>query len=117
MTTHPPNSSGIVALELLNILERFEPPAPEAFGAAGVTDAEWIHVGIEAAKLVMADRNAHLTDPEFHDVPIERLLSKDHAAALADRIRREHAADAPAATVPGAAERSTSRPSTATATR
>ena len=100
VTTHPPNSSGIVGLELLNVLEQFAPPPPESFGPFGVTDAEWIHLGIEAAKLVMADRDAHLTDPEFVDVPVELLLSKGHATDLAAAIRRTHAAPAPAATVP-----------------
>src|SRR5436190_3411641 len=38
VTTHPPNSSGIVALQILSVLSRFEPPRPEAFGADGVTD-------------------------------------------------------------------------------
>ena len=61
VTTHPPNSSGIVALELINILETFEPPASIAFGPLGVDDARWIHLGIEAAKLAMADRDFHLT--------------------------------------------------------
>jgi gamma-glutamyltranspeptidase len=100
VTTHPPNSSGIVALELLNVLEQFPPPGPAAFGPSGVTDVEWVHVGIEAAKLVMADRDAHLTDPEFYDVPVDLLLSKGHAGDLAAAIRRSHAAEAPAATVP-----------------
>jgi gamma-glutamyltranspeptidase / glutathione hydrolase len=100
VTTHPPNSSGIVGLELLNVLEQFPPPPVDAWGALGVSDAEWIHVAIEAAKLVMADRDAHLTDPEFSDVPVDRLLSKRHAADLAAAIRRTHAAQAPAATVP-----------------
>jgi gamma-glutamyltranspeptidase/glutathione hydrolase len=100
VTTHPPNSSGIVALELLNVLEQFEAPGPEAFGARGVTDVEWIHTAIEAAKLAMADRDAHLTDPDFVDIPVERLLSKEYAAGLAARIDAAHAAPAPAATVP-----------------
>jgi len=76
VTTHPPNSSGIVALELLNILETFDPPASAAFGPNGVEDARWIHLGIEAAKLAMADRDASLTDPEHFDVPVQRLTSK-----------------------------------------
>ena len=97
VTTHPPNSSGIVALELLNVLEAgglpeagaFEaggPAAAGAFGAGGVTDVRWIHRSIEAAKLAMADRDAHLTDPEFHDIPVARLLDKGYAAELAARI-------------------------------
>jgi len=100
VTTHPPNSSGIVALELLNVLEQFPPPSASSFGPSGVTDPEWIHLAIEAAKLVMADRDAHLTDADFMEMPVERLLSKDHASDLATAIRRTHAAPAPAATVP-----------------
>jgi gamma-glutamyltranspeptidase len=100
VTTHPPNSSGIVALELLNILETFDPPAAEAFGPLGCTDAGWIHRGIEAAKLAMADRDAHLTDPEFVDIPVERLISKAYAAELAGRIDPGRAAPAPEATSP-----------------
>ncbi|MGH2408711.1 MAG: gamma-glutamyltransferase, partial [Candidatus Limnocylindrales bacterium] len=42
-TSHPPNSSGPVALQLLNVLERFEPPPPSAFDGRGVTDARWVH--------------------------------------------------------------------------
>jgi gamma-glutamyltranspeptidase/glutathione hydrolase len=100
VTTHPPNSSGIVALELLNVLEQFEGPSPDAFGPHGVTDVEWIHTVVEAAKLAMADRDAYLTDPEFADIPVERLLSNEYAAELAARIDASHAAPAPAATVP-----------------
>jgi gamma-glutamyltranspeptidase/glutathione hydrolase len=92
VTTHPPNSSGIVALELLNLLETFDPPAAEAFGPAGVADARWIHLGIEAAKLAMADRDRWLTDPEFLDIPVERLLSKAYAAELARSIDPARAA-------------------------
>jgi gamma-glutamyltranspeptidase/glutathione hydrolase len=100
VTSHPPNSSGLVALEIIKILERFEPPAPAAFGPAGVTDPRWIHLGIEASKLAMADRDAHLTDPEFRDVPVDFLISNDHAAELAATINPRRASRPPAATVP-----------------
>ena len=100
VTTHPPNSSGIVALELLNILETFEPPAPSAFGPNGVEDVRWVHLGIEAAKLAMADRDRYLTDPEFLDISVETIVSKDHARALAVLIDPERAARPPAATNP-----------------
>jgi gamma-glutamyltranspeptidase len=85
VTSHPPNSSGVVALELLNILEEFEPPVG-AFRGGGLHDPSWAHVVIEAAKLAMADRDAHLTDPEARELPIERLLDKVHAAMLAALI-------------------------------
>ena len=100
VTTHPPNSSGIVALELLAILARFEPPPPAAFGADGVTDALWIHLGIEAAKLAMADRDAYLTDPAFREIPTDRLIDPAYAATLAARIDPRHVARPPAATNP-----------------
>jgi gamma-glutamyltranspeptidase/glutathione hydrolase len=98
--THGPNSSGIVALELLALLGRFAPPPREAFGPDGVTDAGWVHLGIEAAKLAMADRDRHLADPEHSDVPVARLLGDAHLSALAGRISRAHAAPAPNATTP-----------------
>jgi gamma-glutamyltranspeptidase/glutathione hydrolase len=97
VTTHPPNSSGLVALELLSILAQFDPPSPSAFGPDGVRDPAWIHLGIEAAKLAMADRDLHLTDPAFHDIPVEHLLDPAHAAELARLIDPHHAA-LPAAT-------------------
>ena len=100
VTTHPPNSSGIVALELLNILESFEPPPPAAFGPDGVGEARWIHLGIEASKLAMADRDFHLSDPEFVEIPVESLLSKAHAADLARLIDPDRAARPPASTLP-----------------
>jgi gamma-glutamyltranspeptidase/glutathione hydrolase len=95
VTTHRPNSSGLVALELLNVLERFDPPPP-----GGEPDVRWVHLGIEAAKLAMADRDAHLTDDAFHDIPIDRLLDKAYAAELARRIDERRASPAPAARNP-----------------
>ncbi len=100
VTTHPPNSSGVVALEILSILARFEPPASSAFGPAGVTDPAWIHLGIEASKLAYADRDAYLTDPKHRDVPVDRLLDPGYAAEQAARIDRRRAARPLAATNP-----------------
>jgi gamma-glutamyltranspeptidase/glutathione hydrolase len=100
VTTHPPNSSGVVALELLGILAELEPPSPDAFGPDGVTDPAWIHAGIEAAKLAMADRDRYLTDPAFRDVPVEQLLDRASLASLAARIDPRRAAPPPVATNP-----------------
>ena len=103
VTSHPPNSSGLLALEILRILERFAPPARAAFGDRGWTDASWIHLQLEAAKLVFADRDRLLTDPEFRDVPVGELLSSEHVGALARRIdpRRADPAPPPARTLVG----------------
>ena len=97
VTTHAPNSQGFVALEILNILERFEPPS----GPEPAATARWLHLGIEASKLAMADRDRFLTDPDFADIPLDRLIAKDYASELAARIDPARASAAPAATVPG----------------
>ena len=96
VTTHPPNSSGLVALEILNILEQFEPPEADAFAGGQGADARWVHLGVEAAKLAMADRDDHLTDPEFYPVPVQRLLDKARARELAARIDPRRATPAAA---------------------
>lgn len=106
VTSQPPNSSGLVALELLNILEAGGPAPGPLFGAdsdghgRAVADARWIHRAVEAAKLAMADRDAHLTDPEFHDIPVARLLDRGYAAELAARIDPDRASNPPPASNP-----------------
>jgi gamma-glutamyltranspeptidase/glutathione hydrolase len=84
--SHPPNSSGVVALQLLSILGALDPPHPDAFGPAGVADPHWIHLGVEAAKLAMRDRDATLTDPEARAVPVDHLLDPGYARELARDI-------------------------------
>ncbi|MFN8523458.1 MAG: gamma-glutamyltransferase [Chloroflexota bacterium] len=81
----PPNSMGWVLQEELNIVENFD-----LRGAAGslaaVPSADYVHLLVEAKKLAFADRERYATDPRFGEVPLERLLSKEHAAGLAREI-------------------------------
>jgi gamma-glutamyltranspeptidase/glutathione hydrolase len=95
VTTHPPNSSGMLALLLLRVLERFEPPKGAAFDGRGWSSGSWIHLMLEAAKLAYADRDAYLADPAARDVPVDTLLSDRHVAELAARIDRRRADPAP----------------------
>ncbi len=94
-TTHPPNSSGLVALEILNVLALAEPPPGARFTGRGWSDAAWIHRQLEAAKLVFADRDAYLTDPDVRGIPVDELLGRDHAVGLAARIDPLRADPAP----------------------
>jgi len=64
---------GPVFLQQLNLLEGFD------LAAMGHNRADYIHTVIECAKLAFADRNAHYADPEFVEVPLTRLLSKEYA--------------------------------------
>ncbi len=95
VTSHPPNSSGVFALLLLRVLERCGPPAGARFGGRGWSSAAWVHVMLEAAKLVYADRDAVLGDPAARGVPVDELLSDAHVEALAARIDRRRADAAP----------------------
>jgi gamma-glutamyltranspeptidase/glutathione hydrolase len=90
-TSHPPNSTGVVALELLGILARFHPPARDAFGPRGIADPDWVHILLEAARLTLADRDAHLTDPAWMaPADLALLLDPGHVAELAGRIDPQH---------------------------
>jgi gamma-glutamyltranspeptidase len=86
VTSHPPNSSGMVALELLAILAALEPPQPGVFAEGQGADARWVHLGIEAAKLAFADRDRWLTDPDTLEIPVGELLDPRRAARLAASI-------------------------------
>ncbi|MGH2355905.1 MAG: gamma-glutamyltransferase family protein, partial [Chloroflexota bacterium] len=82
----PPNSSGHVLLQELNVLESFD------LRGLGWISAEAIHLMVEAKKLAFADRERYLADPDFVQVPIGGLLSKDYAAERRRLIDRGKAA-------------------------
>lgn len=69
----PPNSQGIAALQMLNILEGYD------LRSMGFGTAEYIHTFVEAKKLVYEDRAKFYADPDFYDAPLEKLLSKSYA--------------------------------------
>ena len=96
VTTHPPNSSGLVALQLLRVLERFALPANASFDGRGWSSAAWVHLMLEAAKLAYTDRDQFLGDPAAREIPVEALLSDRRAAALAARIDPRSANRSPA---------------------
>lgn len=77
---HPPNSQGIVHLLVLNILEGFD------LRAMGDGSPEYLHVVVEATKLAYAERERHITDPAFADIPTDWLVSKEYADELRSRI-------------------------------
>jgi gamma-glutamyltranspeptidase len=82
----PPNSQGLTALEMLNIIEGYN------LKSLGYQTPEYLHIMLEAKKLAFADRDQYISDPDFVDVPVERLLSKDYAAQQRARINLHRAA-------------------------
>ncbi len=69
----PPNGQGIAALQMLNILEGYDISAMDPDGS------EYAHLLIETKKLAYEDRATYYGDPEFNDIPVENLLSKEYA--------------------------------------
>jgi gamma-glutamyltranspeptidase/glutathione hydrolase len=76
----PPNTQGIAALLGFNILEGFD------VKALGHNSAEYFHHFCEAKKLAFRDRDRYVTDPEFAEIPLERLLDKQYAGTLRSMI-------------------------------
>src|SRR6185369_5253567 len=82
----PPNSQGLAALQMLNILESFD------LRAMGRASADYWHVMTEAKKLAFADRARWYADPAFATIPVNELLDKRYAKARAARIITDRAA-------------------------
>ena len=83
----PPNGQGIAALQMLNILEAYD------IAAMGLYSADYVHLFAEAKKLAFEDRARFYADPAFHDIPVERLISKEYAAERRALIDPEKAAE------------------------
>jgi gamma-glutamyltranspeptidase/glutathione hydrolase len=76
-----PPAGGVVVAEMLRILERFD------LAGLGHNTPDYIRVVAEAMKIAGRDKEEHIGDPAFRPVPMEMLLSDDHADACAARIR------------------------------
>ena len=76
----PPNTQGIAALMMLNLMEQF--PMSEY----GFHSVKAMHTMIEAKKLAYADMLRYVGDPRFSQIPVEQMLDKNHAAERAKLI-------------------------------
>jgi gamma-glutamyltranspeptidase/glutathione hydrolase len=83
----PPTAGGLHLIEMLNILEGFDPRA------LGFGTAEYFHLIAEVLKIGFADRNACTGDPAFVDIPVGRLISKEYAASRRAQIRTDRAGE------------------------
>lgn len=74
VVTMPPSSAGgVMLLELLNIVERFD------LRAAGPDTAASLHLMSEAMKLAQLDRTRYIGDPDFSRLPVAELISQAYA--------------------------------------
>ncbi len=82
----PPNGQGTAALQILNIMEGYD------IASMGFGSLEYIHAFVEAKKLAYEDRAKYYSDPDFNQLPIEELISKEYSAERRKLIDPERAA-------------------------
>jgi gamma-glutamyltranspeptidase/glutathione hydrolase len=79
----PPSSGGIAVQQMLNVLEPFD------LRALGFGGSRYLHLVSEVMRLAFADRSRWLGDPDFTEVPVAGLLSRDYAAQLREGLRTD----------------------------
>ncbi len=89
IATNQPPGGGIMLVEMLNILEHFD------LAALGHNSAEYLRVVAEAMKRATIDKDRHVGDPAFVDVPVQRLTARGYAAEIAAAINAGEKSDVP----------------------
>lgn len=75
-----PWSQGPTLPIALNILNGYD------VKGLGHNTPEYLHLITETLKAAFSDRHHHIGDPDFYPVPIDQLLSEEHAAQWRERI-------------------------------
>ena len=81
VTMGPPSSGGIHIIQMLNILEKYD------LVKMGHNSPTYTALLTEVMKYAYADRSKYLGDPDFFDVPLKTLISKEYAAAINRQIK------------------------------
>lgn len=76
----PPSSGGIHLIQMLNILENYN------LAKSGHNTAKTMHLLIEAMRSAYADRSLYLGDPDFEQVPTNKLINKAYAKSISEQI-------------------------------
>ncbi|MGH8033409.1 MAG: gamma-glutamyltransferase [Luteimonas sp.] len=92
----PPNSQGIAALQILNLLEPYD------LKKYGFGSVEHVHLFTEAKKLAFADRAALYADPDFYNTPVAKLVSKAYATERGKLISMDRSTRVVAPGIPAA---------------
>ncbi|KAI0788629.1 gamma-glutamyltranspeptidase [Abortiporus biennis] len=80
----PPNGQGITALLALGILDNIEEQGKvESLLELEHNSALYLHTLIEALRLAFADSQYYVTDPDFSNIPVDKLLNKEYLASRA----------------------------------
>jgi gamma-glutamyltranspeptidase/glutathione hydrolase len=85
ITSPPPSAGGIGLLQMLGMLDG------SGYEKGGAGSAASIHYVAEVMRRFYADRSEYLGDPDFYQVPIQKLLDPKYIASRRDSIDPEHA--------------------------
>jgi gamma-glutamyltranspeptidase/glutathione hydrolase len=76
----PPNSQGFAGLQILGLLEHVD------VAALAGDPAAYVDAVVRSTALAFEDRDRYLCDPDFGDVPLERLLDPAYLAERAEAL-------------------------------
>jgi gamma-glutamyltranspeptidase / glutathione hydrolase len=82
VATNRPPGGGVTLVEMLNILEPFD------LRGLGHNSPGYVRIVAEAMKRATIDKDRHVGDPAFVEVPLDRLADKGYAAKLAHEVAR-----------------------------
>jgi gamma-glutamyltranspeptidase/glutathione hydrolase len=100
LTAPPPSSGGIAIVQWLNM---YDLTKTRLEGDLVHNSSQYIHVLAEAGKRVFADRAEYLGDPDFVEVPVDKLIDPKYIASRASAINLNSISDSEKV-VPGLAE-------------
>ena len=80
VTMGPPSSGGLHVIQMLNIVENYD------LKNIGHNSTNYINLLAEVMKYAYSDRSKYLGDPDFYDVPVEKIISKEYAAEINSNI-------------------------------
>ena len=86
LSAPPPSSGGFAVIQLLRIKDFLA----HEFEGVQHNSPQYIHLVAEIEKRVFADRAEYLGDPDYVDVPMDRLISDEYMRARAQEIDAEY---------------------------
>ena len=81
----PPSSGGVHIIQMMNIFENFD------IENMGHNSSATIHIMTEAMRQAYADRSKYLGDPDFNNIPMQELMSKEYAQKTLSQISMDKA--------------------------
>lgn len=84
----PPSSGGMAVIQILNMLEN------DDLKKRGPQDPQSIHLTASAMQRAFVDRADYMGDPDFSEVPVLKLISKDYSLKARSKIDPQKALSA-----------------------